>query len=631
MNSKKTNRINAIFSIVLLAVFVIYEIFKETIQNAVISTRDGGVVFFKNGIVDILVNNGNAVLFLIFIFISILSIISAIQNKANKKLLYWKLVLGISSIITLVQMIFYYKWEYTIEEWIGRIFFGIVPIIFATINLIQIKKNSPRLIQVISYIVVIVFSILILVLNIPDFELLEYSGVIWCFISIAMQLVYTHVQEDDDESKTRKIVNIIMYFVLQPIISVGLLIFIVYCLAVCKINSDKLKNEAIEIVNKISEQSSYSDEDLILVEKNSKYGFINEKGEEVVKSEYDVLSRLYIVNIDNKDCEFAFAKKDNNYYTILKNKKIINIEGISNEFFKNFYDAIYDKFNYNDIDTLMLAGINYLYVSEKTQNATNNYDSSDVKELSPNSEEIDGDINLVHIYNLKDGLKMKVTEIEKDEGEYEYNVKTEKNNQVIQNDKNVIIPIDLDGNIKLYSNGNIPFCNPNKNIQGWYDSTTGQIASIQGKYEILDATNNYYLLIKDYNNIEKNEMIIDGKTGNTLAYGKYIDRIDNGFIITDKNKKMYFVNEACTFKSQQYDSIIDISTKDNLLLVCINKNQNGLECYLMDSNGNILTKQSYSKIGGNINWEYFLEEDNYFDERTTEYCFDEVYEDYYIM
>lgn len=636
MNSKKTNRISAILNIVLLLTLALMLIFGKNIGYTVISGKDGGATFFRNGIVDLLVNSENTVPIIVFISISLFSIISAIQNKDDKKMLYWKIILSIAPIITIIQMILYSNTEYEIEEWLGRIFFGIVPIILAIINLVLIKKNRPKVIQVISYIVVILSSILVL-LDIWHFNLLEYVGIVWCAIAVIMQLIYTHIQEDDDESKQRKIANIIIYYILQAIIAIGLFIFIVYCLLVCKVNSEKLKNETINIANQIYEQSTNNKEELILVEKNSKYGFINEKGEEVIKTEYDIISNLFTFNINDKDCEYAFAKKGNDFYIILNSKNIIDLKETNSEYFKNIYEIINSKFNTNEEEqnksSLMMVGITYLSANENVKNAKNNtYSSSDEKELKPDNEDFNDDYNYVYTYNLKNGLQMIITEIEidADEEEYEYNLITKKNNQIIQNDKNVVIPIDLEGNIKLYSNGNIPFCNLQKNIQGWYDVTTGQAMSLQGNYQILDVTNNNYLLIRDYNTSEKNEMIVDGNTGNVIAQGKYIDKIENGYIITDKSKKMYFVDETGNVKSQQFDCVMDISTKGNGLLMCANKTSNGLECKLMDSKGNILTKQSYSKLGNNINWDYFFRDDNYYDdERTTEYYFDDVYEEYY--
>ena len=635
MNSKKTNRISAILNIVLLLTLVLMLIFGKNIGYTVISGKDGGATFFRNGIVDLLVNSENTVPIIVFISISLFSITSAIQNKDDKKMLYWKIILGIASIITMIQMVLYSNIEYEIEEWLGRIFFGIVPIILAIINLALIKKNRPKVIQVISYIVVILSSILVL-LDIWHFDLLEYVGIVWCVIAVIMQLIYTHLQEDDDESEQRKIINIIIYYILQAIIAIGLFIFIVYCLLVCKINSEKLKNETINIANQIYEQSANNKEELILVERNSKYGFINEKGEEVIKTEYDIISNLLTFNINDKDCEYAFAKKGSDFYIILASKKVIDLKETNSEYFKNIYEIINSKFNTNEEEqkksSLMMVGMAYLSANENVKNAKNNtYNSSNEKELKPDSEDFDDDYNYVYTYNLKNGLKMIITEIEIDadeeEYEYEYSLITKKNNQIIQNDKDVVIPIDLEGNIKLYSNGNIPFCNLQKNIQGWYDVTTGQAMSLQGNYQILDITNNNHLLIRDYNTSEKNEMIVDGSTGNVIAQGKYIDKIENGYIITDKSKKMYFVDETGNIKSQQFDCVMDISTKGNGLLMCANKTSSGLECKLMDSKGNILTKQSYSKLGNNINWDYFLEEDD--DERTVEYYFDDVYDEYY--
>ena len=635
MNSKKSNRINVILNIVLLVALLLMMIFGNVID---LSAKNNEIGFFKNGIVELLFNSWDTIKYIIFISLFIFSIISAIQNRKDKKIVFWKIVLGVSSIVTMIQMVLYNDSKYEIEEWLGRIFFGIIPIILAIVNLILIKKNKPKVIQGISYVVTALCSILIL-LDIWGFDLLEYIGIVWCLIAVIMQLIYIHVQENVDEGKIRKIINIVICYILQTIISIGLFVFIAYSLLVYKINFEKIKNEATNIVNKIYEQSAYnSNKEFFVVNKDSKYGLIDEKGQEVTKIEYDLISDLCTLNINNKDCECSFAKKDNDFHIVLNNNNIIDLQETNSDYFKNIYESMNNFTNPSETDAnkylvLMTAGLGYLSASEGVKITTNKNSLSDESILVADSEDFDDDYNYVYTYNLSNGIKMIITEIEidEDEEEYEYNLVTKKNNQVIQNDKNVNIPIDYQGNIKLYSNGNIPFCNLEKNIQGWYDIKTGQAMSLQGSYQILDAMSNNYLLIRDYNTNQRNEMIVDGNTGNIILSDKHIDKLKSGYIITNENKKMYFVDETGTTKSQQFDYILDGSAKGNEILICVNKNSNKLDCKLMDSKGNILTKQTYPRIGNSTNWSTIERTITLgdFEEEKTKYDFDEIYDEYY--
>ena len=618
MNSKKINRVNCILNMVLLIAIIIMVAFTNLIKSAIITGVNEAQTFFKNPIIDFFANNYVTAIMVIWGLICLFSIISAIQNRKDKKILFWKLALSISSIITAVTM--YKNTNEEVAKWLNTIFFGVLPIILTVINLILIKRNRPKPIQIVSYVITIILAIVALIYIWMD-EIVYYIGIAWCFISIVMQYIYTHVQEDNYESKSRKIVNVILYYILQTILSFGILILIVYSMIMCKTNIDKLKNETIDVINKIAEQSDSTKEEFILVEKNSKYGFINEKGEEIIKAEYDTISNFNIFNINDKNCECAFAKKDNNFYIIFKNKKIIDLNENNSEYFKNIYEFFYRIMNNTqESDVLLTAGITYLSASEKIKSGQCDYTWLAENELTADNQDTDNYGNSIYTYNLKNGLQINIIEIEKD-NEYTYNIEIKNNKTIISKADNVIIPIDDGGTIELYTNNSIPFCNMKENAQGWYDTTTGQVVSLTGNYQILDATNNQ-LLIRDYNTNERNEMIIDLKTMNVIAIGEYVDKIKDGYIVKTKEQKMYFVNEESAIKTQPFDLVIDISTKSNGLLMCANKKQNDLECVLIDKKGNLLTKQNYNKIGNNIDWDYTI---NGKIERNIEYCFDELY------
>ena len=625
MNSKKINRINAITSLVLVVTYLLLALFMNIIGYSTFSNGSRGASFFKDGIVDLFVNNDKAIVIIMSALIILFSIISAIQNKDNKKMIFWNIVLCVSNI-----MLWLSDWDFIILA-------GIVPILIAILNIFSIKKNKPKMIQLISYIVVILLSIPVLL----DIWYSKYIGLIWCFISAIMLIIYTHIQENKEESKLRKRVNIIMYFIIKPIITIGIFLIVVYCIVAGKINNDKLKNETIEIANKISELSTKSNEKLIPAQRDSKYGFVNVKGEEVIKAEYDIVSSFYTYIINGKECCFAYAKKDNDFFIILENKKIINLQENNSDYLKNTYEIWPSCIN-SDVtrdlkETVFGAtGTLYLNTSGKISDVEED-DDLQKNTLEPDNSEFDDDDNWFYEYNLKNGIQVIITEVVDDDDDnydndnYKYNITTKKDNKIIQNDKNVTISNDYSGSIYIYSNGSIPFCNLEKNVQGWYDATTGKKTTIQGKIQILDVANNGNVIIRDYSTSERIEKLLDGKTGNTIVQGKVVEKVEKGYIITDNNEKMYLIDEDGNVKSKQYDLIIDVSTKDNVLFMCANKKTDKYDCKLMDSTGNILTKQSYSKFGFDAYWDYYYLKHfiDYGHERTSEGYFDDEYEKYY--
>lgn len=204
--------------------------------------------------------------------VGIINIISSIQNRKNKKIFFWQLVFGICEIVTGLSISVFMNNE-DIIDWINKILFGIVPIILAIINIVLIKRNKPRLVQVISYVVVIILSILIF---------LDIIGEHWDIIAIIMQFIYIHSQEKNiDESRAKKIVNIILYYVLQTILVIGFLVITLISLIVTKVNDTKWNNQLSELFTNFTTLPEATNEELYIpVENNYKYGFINQNGEE---------------------------------------------------------------------------------------------------------------------------------------------------------------------------------------------------------------------------------------------------------------------------------------------------------------------------------------------------------------
>ena len=269
MNKKRTNYFIIILNF--LAILSIYILF-NTYDFLNYSMLRGPIVksIYDSNIIELLMKDTTLIVIIVCTIMGLLNIFCAIQNRKNKKVLFWQLMLGtyemIWAVITAINPL-------DNELRVIKIMMcSIIPLMFALRNIILIKKNKPKKIQIISYIAIIVMSILVL-LNIID--------IYWDIICIIMLVIYIHYQENDiKESKTRKIINIILYYIIQMIVSIGLLFLVVASLIITKINHDNLINQISDILDSIVNlQGAKKEEVYFVVENNLNYGFINKKGE----------------------------------------------------------------------------------------------------------------------------------------------------------------------------------------------------------------------------------------------------------------------------------------------------------------------------------------------------------------
>ena len=273
MNSKKINCLVAVLNIISIVAFYIFAFSAEYLMSSMMSGENGGRSVYNSFIIDTLLNNIQIILPVMYSGIGIINIICAIQNKENKKICFWQLVFGIYYLFTGFGIVISLTdIDEDIVDWVNRIIFSIIPIILAIINFIRIRKNRPKVIQVISYIAVIILSIL---------SLLDIIGIYWQIIAVVMQLIYIHFQDKNiEESKAKNIINIILYYIFQVLLAVGFLGIVLVSLIITKVNDDKCKNELEKLYNNISSMQGVTNKDIYIpVERNYKYGFINEKGQ----------------------------------------------------------------------------------------------------------------------------------------------------------------------------------------------------------------------------------------------------------------------------------------------------------------------------------------------------------------
>ena len=99
-------------------------------------------------------------------------------------------------------------------------------------------------------------------------------------------------------------------------------------LGITKVNDSKWEKELINLYNDIENlQGAKTKEIYIPVEKNYKYGFVDSKGQEKIKCQYDRVSYFNQVEINNELYYIALAKKDNKFYIISKTNNNFIISG----------------------------------------------------------------------------------------------------------------------------------------------------------------------------------------------------------------------------------------------------------------------------------------------------------------
>lgn len=571
MNRKRTNRLVAIFNILAVATFYIFVFSANYLMSSMMT---GGKSVYGNFVLDIFLNNIQIIMPIIEIGVGVFNIICAIQNRENKKICFWQLVFGICYLYAGIGiLISFTNIDEDITDWISKIIFSIVPIIFAIINFIRIKKNRPKVIQVISYVAVIILSIL---------HLIGIIGEYWRIIAIVMQLIYIHFQDKYiEESKARKILNIILYYILYALLSVGIFLALILSLLTTKINDDKWKNSLSELYNNISTLNGATTKKLYIpVEKNYKFGFITENGNEKIPCEYDRVSYFNEIEINGSKYYVALAKKDNKYYILSKSNNNIEIDNSLTKYLNNIDGFIgtqmLEIFNKDkDYRLAYLQSFEFFFqvftrgemkLSQQVVEK-NNYGTGHEVELSErNSKYTYKTANYsMLIEPIYDGTE--------EENDYydKYKVTVTKPNEELQSSIVYLPGIDTDdATIETFTDGYIEFKTEDEKRIGWYDSNGNQI-SIPSCYEIKDIKNGKIILQvinndddENYNENEKYEMnfIVIDMSGNTLLQTTAIDVYENMYLVKNKNKNMVLLDNDLNQISNEYDKIITTMQMD---------------------------------------------------------------------
>lgn len=529
MNRKLTNYLVLILNIVFIVTAIIFLSgdIEMLLTDKIIYEADSVKSIYNDSIIEFMVSNAYIILFIEFIIVILCTIVCAIQNKQNRKLCFWFSVFGLIT-ITLIIIVIPIN---TVMLDINNIIFCIIPIFFASRNIINIKKNSPNAVHIISYILVIVISLS----SILDFLPLIINF-IWWIISIIILFIYIHKQEKGiEESEFRKKFNLILYWIIYLISFVIIILLIVYSILTTLVNNAKYEAELSGLLESIKTMENSEDDSIYFpVEKDNKYGFIDENGEEKISLEYDAVS-YFFESYNNQ--YFALAKKADNFCIISKSNDKIPIP--ENSLLKRFIDSM---LNYNTLaksnSVLILSNSLYYF-----------FDTADTQLVTTKNND-----NIIYLTQAQDGYTQYYTN-----GKYTLSLVPQENNlfkvsiwKTYGENSSAIeyIPFFIDNTIRTFSDGSIEFLSSDMKTHGWYD-TNGNKATISSQIDILDIRNNR-AYFKDYTQ-GGIYYIIDLQNKNTI-YADYIYLTNYNCILSQENK-MALYDDNLNRISNEYDNI----------------------------------------------------------------------------
>ncbi len=594
MNKKKTNRLVAILDIIPVLSLVIYAVSKDFLMTNVFQGGDDvGVSIYNSAIIDLLINKIAIITIFISFTIGLINLCCSIQNKQNKKICFWFMVIaifsiwmGLSVLLLLLDII-----DYEIINWIYKIIFTLIPIVLSIINLALIKKHKPKAIQIISYIAAIIFSLL---------GFFEIIPALWIIVAVVMLLIYIHYQDNNiEESKSKKIVNVLLYNILHTIISVGFLLMIISALLISLVNDVKWTNELNDLFDNITElQGNTISEVYIPVENNYKYGFIDEKGIEKISCQYDKITYFNKITIYEKNYYIALAMKDNKFYIISKTNNAIELTGSLGKYIKaandNFWPKMIGMFNNKKDYRIAYVHAFQFLLQVLTKGKTelemqmledHNDQKNKITLIDENSQFICKNTNYTMIIKP---LREKIDEKDYEENYYTYSgisyydeedncyylLSDETKYEVtIANDneeerkETVYLPglYEYDDYLETFSNGFIEFENEEKTRIGWFDNN-GNVVSLPNNYYIeYIKDDKVFLRLKDDEDNKKKydedghyeySFIIIDMTGKILLQTSALGIYSDMYLIKNDNKKMVLLDKELQPLTNEYDKII---------------------------------------------------------------------------
>ena len=559
MNKKKVNIVIAISNIITLALIMgLYYL----IDHINICLAIYNQTIFNSKFLDLMINNQELIIGGAGVISAFINIISAIQNKDNKKLCFWQAFFATLQIFIL--NLFY---DLDIAK---IIVMGVIPIVFGGITIFLSRKNDSRIVEVMD-IGIGVTSILLAIVSIVS-DNWNY----WGIIAVIAQIFYTVTQNNNIiETRKRKILNIVVNYILRGIIVVILTGLTITGFALANSNKTKWKDGVEKLYVDMRNLKGNKSKDIIIpVENDSKYGFINLEGKEVIQCTYDDVSYFNKIEIDGNDNAYyiALAKKDDTYYIISKTNDTIEIEGDIKDYIKNLNYILKKR-------RKSVSGISYI---DNSVTSDVQFSEKILKTIFEqhaalfNKEELEED-------NEREYLSLKMIDskltykndkfsmlIEPLEEEKEITTKDDESLNIYGTKCNITITkadgkvgketvyliglLEGENEIATFLNGGIQFITKDGLRTGWYDEN-GDKKTMSSTYSILSIVDDKVFLYKNGTNGNNEYIVINTSGSKLLTTDLFQIYGDNMNLIRKDNNKMVFINNKLENISKEYDNI----------------------------------------------------------------------------
>lgn len=327
--------------------------------------------------------------------------------------------------------------------------------------------------------------------------------------------------------------------------------------------------------------------------------------------------------------KFVLAEKENEYYYIsYKGKVIATKSEIPLPCFnKASIKMLRENYaQYDNSENYYLDGV-WASIALVNEPKIQEREPKEESSIIPYETDYDEDGNTIYRYNIDDIIVMEITKLLENfyAYDYTYNIAFKMDDKIIHQNKDICLSINSNGKLDTYTNGDIPFYNLDKKIQGLYrienlkmvskllagvplsNSTILEIVNaeiikpitIEGNYCILDAIDDN-LIIRAYTEKEEDtkDYIMNAKSGQILLQAKGISAYEQGYIVQKDNDKVVFFDKNIREQISEFDNIKENYIEDGIL-ICEKKKNDNFICEICNLEGMNSTNKKYEQVGKN--------------------------------
>ena len=364
----------------------------------------------------------------------------------------------------------------------------------------------------------------------------------------------------------------IKYLIVILVVIIIIAIFSIICFFIAQGTNEKLAEE--QLTNALEEvvglEGFKSQEPLIPVEINHRYGFINEDGVEIISCEFDKVTYFNETVIDNQTYYLALGKKDNEYYFISKNNDRIRLG--NNKKLSSIEDTYWDvliiqseeNINYrtaylNAFEFIFQTSLEKLILRPQTieQDSLHNIidlreNNSDYYYQNENYTMILKPIGMNYEYYYNETYEY-YNEDYYDETLFDVTIRRDDESEVTYHEE--YIPSYYEGKIETFSDGSIKYESIDRVTQGWY-TPEGNKISLSYNYIIEDITDDYIIISNYDEDSETTIYIMMNKQGQIVLTSKAIAIVGEMYLIKNENNKMALYDRDLNRITNDYDKII---------------------------------------------------------------------------